>query len=134
MEGSYFPDFEVQSYDNLFAKTEYPTQRGSIDIVVVNSHADIFLIETKLFRNPESHRVVVAQAIDYAKSFSEENSKTLIKKFDNSNYFNKLKMIPKTPSPVSQKIKTLSGQVALRVKGPKRITKLATESVPVKNR
>ena len=45
---------------------ELPTPRGFIDNLLMTSTGDIALIETKLFRNPEATRKVLAQVIDYA--------------------------------------------------------------------
>lgn len=60
-------------FDDVVAIREYQSQRGPIDIVYITDNGDIILVETKLLKNPESHRTVVAQAIDYAKAFSSED-------------------------------------------------------------
>ena len=46
---------------------EVPTKRGPIDNLYVSAEGVITLVETKLWKNPEKHRTVVAQIIDYAK-------------------------------------------------------------------
>jgi hypothetical protein len=46
---------------------ELPTNVGYIDILCVSQSGKIVIIETKLWKNPEKHREVVAQIIDYAK-------------------------------------------------------------------
>lgn len=71
----------ISPHEKVLSVREYQTNRGPIDIVFVTDNADIILVETKLLKNPESHRTVVAQAIDYAKSFSEENIESLKDKF-----------------------------------------------------
>ncbi len=43
---------------------------GYIDILLLTSDADIIIVETKLWRNPEKSRTVLAQVIDYAKEIS----------------------------------------------------------------
>jgi hypothetical protein len=45
---------------------EMPTTHGPIDNVLITPDGDIVLIETKLWKNPEARRTVVAQALDYA--------------------------------------------------------------------
>jgi len=67
----------IMPHKDVVSVREYPTSRGFIDILYVTDNAEIILVETKLFKNPESHRTVVAQAIDYAKAFSEEEVSSL---------------------------------------------------------
>lgn len=43
---------------------------GYIDILLLSSNADLIVVETKLWRNPEKSRTVLAQVIDYAKELS----------------------------------------------------------------
>lgn len=43
---------------------EVPTASGPIDAIGIDQHGDLYLIETKLFRNPDKRRVV-AQVLDY---------------------------------------------------------------------
>lgn len=80
------PELEFPPSSQALVLREFSTNRGSIDILMVTDNADILLIETKLYRNPESHRTVVAQAIDYVKSFSETSIDTLQSKFLQSKY------------------------------------------------
>jgi hypothetical protein len=49
---------------------ELSTPSGSIDIFLVSPLGRITIVETKLWKNPEQHRTVVAQVIDYAKDIS----------------------------------------------------------------
>jgi len=49
---------------------ELPTEAGPVDVVYVNPRGYITLVETKLFRNPEARREVVAQILDYASAMS----------------------------------------------------------------
>ncbi len=46
---------------------EVHTDRGFIDNLYVSPEGGITVVETKLWKNPEKHRTVVAQIIDYAK-------------------------------------------------------------------
>lgn len=45
---------------------ELPTAHGPIDNLLMTADGDLVLVETKLWRNPEARRTVVAQALDYA--------------------------------------------------------------------
>jgi len=49
---------------------EVGTPAGSIDNLFINPEGYITLVETKLWRNPEARRLVVAQILDYAKEVS----------------------------------------------------------------
>lgn len=49
---------------------ELPTNAGPVDVVYINPCGYITLVETKLFRNPEARREVVAQILDYASAMS----------------------------------------------------------------
>ena len=49
---------------------EISTGAGYADIIYVTATGQITLVETKLWRNPESRREVVAQVLDYAKQLS----------------------------------------------------------------
>ena len=44
---------------------------GSIDNLFISHRGYLVLVETKLWRNPEAKREVVAQAIDYGSSISK---------------------------------------------------------------
>ncbi|MFH1088434.1 MAG: hypothetical protein V1719_01165 [Patescibacteria group bacterium] len=46
---------------------EYPTESGPIDAFAIDTDGDIYLIETKLYQNPDKRRVV-AQVLDYGAS------------------------------------------------------------------
>lgn len=48
----------------LILAREFPTSSGPIDAVGVDQFGNIYLIETKLFKNPDKRRVV-AQVLDY---------------------------------------------------------------------
>src|SRR6266850_1815407 len=43
---------------------EFPTTSGPIDAIAVDQNANIYLIETKLYKNPDK-RLVLAQVLDY---------------------------------------------------------------------
>lgn len=43
---------------------------GYIDILLLTSEAELIIVETKLWRNYEKSRTVLAQVIDYAKELS----------------------------------------------------------------
>jgi len=50
---------------------EMPTSAGPVDVVYINAEGYLTLVETKLWRNPEARRQVVAQIIDYATAISK---------------------------------------------------------------
>jgi hypothetical protein len=78
-------DLNVSPFEKAISVREYSTNRGPIDIVYITDNAEILLVETKLLKNPESHRTVVAQAIDYAKAFAEESLDSLRLKLRKAN-------------------------------------------------
>ncbi len=43
---------------------EFPAGSGSIDVLAIDEDGEIYIIETKLFKNPDK-RLVVAQVLDY---------------------------------------------------------------------
>ena len=49
---------------------ELPLPSGYVDNLYATPDGDLIIGETKLFRNPEARREVVAQVIDYAKDLS----------------------------------------------------------------
>jgi hypothetical protein len=48
----------------LILLREFPTQSGPIDALGVDADGDLYVIETKLYKNPDK-RLVIAQALDY---------------------------------------------------------------------
>ena len=56
---------------------EVPTETGIIDNLFISKRGYLVLVETKLWRNPESKREVVAQAFDYGLSLSKWNYEKL---------------------------------------------------------
>jgi len=49
---------------------EIPTASGPIDLLYVSPEGMLTMVETKLWKNPEKHRTVAAQVIDYAKELA----------------------------------------------------------------
>lgn len=49
---------------------ELNTTVGPLDILFVSPNGELTIVETKLWRNPEARRKVVAQILDYAKELS----------------------------------------------------------------
>jgi hypothetical protein len=47
---------------------ELPTPNGYVDNLLVSAEGVLAVVETKLWRNPEARRKVIAQALDYASS------------------------------------------------------------------
>ena len=52
---------------------EFPTQAGPIDILAVDELGTLYVIETKLYRNPDK-RNVVAQVLDYGAALWRHSS------------------------------------------------------------
>lgn len=62
------PLYELDSDARLLvAAREFPTRSGPIDALAFDSSGNIYVVETKLSRNPDK-RTVVAQALDYGAS------------------------------------------------------------------
>ncbi len=47
--------------------TELQTGAGPLDIFMISPNGDLVIIETKLWKNPQARREVIAQILDYAK-------------------------------------------------------------------
>jgi hypothetical protein len=59
------PVYEIEEDKRLFvAAREFSTESGPIDALAVDKDGDIYIVETKLYKNPDK-RTVVAQALDY---------------------------------------------------------------------
>ncbi len=62
------PIYDIDADARLFvAAREFGTQSGPIDALGFDASGNIYIIETKLFKNPDK-RTVVAQALDYGAS------------------------------------------------------------------
>lgn len=62
------PLYELDTDARLFvAAREFPTRSGPIDALAFDAVGYIYVVETKLYRNPDK-RTVVAQALDYGAS------------------------------------------------------------------
>src|SRR5580700_8007562 len=62
------PVYEIQQDKQLWVVArEFDTHSGPIDALAVDKDGDIYLIETKLYRNHDK-RTVVAQILDYGAS------------------------------------------------------------------
>lgn len=62
------PVYEIQEDKKLFvAAREFQTESGPIDALAVDKDGEIYIVETKLYKNPDK-RTVVAQALDYGAS------------------------------------------------------------------
>ena len=51
----------------LILAREFPTDSGPIDALGVDKEGEVYIVETKLFKNPDK-RTVVAQSMDYGAS------------------------------------------------------------------
>ena len=50
---------------------ELATKAGYVDLIYINEDGFITIGECKLWRNPEAHRKVVGQILDYAKELAK---------------------------------------------------------------
>ena len=91
-EPSILPTNEIDSvYSNLIPiGREIPVSSGFIDNFYISSKGYLVIVETKLWRNPESRREVVGQILDYAKDIQQwdyENLNDIYYKNNNKNLF-----------------------------------------------
>ena len=80
------PIYEIKEDKKLFIiSREFSTNSGSIDAIGVDRDGDVYIIETKLHKNPDK-RTVIAQALDYGASLWRHNIDfhKLLEKFDTS--------------------------------------------------
>ena len=62
------PIYEIAEDKRLFVVArEFSTESGPIDALAIDKDGDIYIVETKLYKNPDK-RTVVAQALDYGAS------------------------------------------------------------------
>ncbi|HXZ29024.1 MAG TPA: hypothetical protein VEG08_13610 [Terriglobales bacterium] len=62
------PVYEIKEDKRLLVVArEFETESGPIDALAVDKDGDVYIVETKLYRNPDK-RTVVAQALDYGAS------------------------------------------------------------------
>jgi len=91
-EPSILPTFEIDGvYSNLIPiGREIPVSSGFIDNFYISSKGYLVIVETKLWRNPESRREVVGQILDYAKDIQQwdyEDLNNVYKSNHNKNLF-----------------------------------------------
>lgn len=82
-----FSDLEPAFDGSIPIVRELPTGAGPVDLMYMNSKGYITLVETKLWRNPEARRSVIAQVIDYAKDIAEWSYDLLIEAIRKSNLY-----------------------------------------------
>lgn len=70
LEPAFFPFYPVCR--------ELRTPAGPLDNLFVSENGGLVLVECKLWRNPESRREVIGQALDYAKEFSRWSYEDLV--------------------------------------------------------
>jgi hypothetical protein len=77
---SLLPVAEIEPiFDGLLPVAwELQTGCGLVDLLFINSDGMITIVETKLWRNPEARRKVVAQIIDYAKDLARWSYSDLV--------------------------------------------------------
>jgi len=69
----------------LILAREFPTNSGPVDALGIDKDGEIYLVETKLYKNPDK-RLVVAQVLDYGASLwrGSGNFNDLIKSLDSA--------------------------------------------------
>lgn len=116
------PELEIAETEKYLVVREFNAGRGPIDVLIITENSDIIIVETKLYRNPESHRTVVAQAIDYAKALSQVELgklKTALSssKFTNQDHYKELFEDSGFESALDKNLKT--GNFAVLIVGDK---------------
>lgn len=85
-----FSQFDGQYYPLVCVGREIPVgsgdMRGFIDNLMISPSGAIVIVETKLFRNQESRRTVIAQIIDYAKELQKWDARKLDKAIEDYTY------------------------------------------------
>src|SRR3989339_2149125 len=78
------PVYEIEADKKLFVVArEFSTESGPIDALAIDKDGDIYVVETKLYKNPDK-RTVVAQALDYGASlWRHSNYGEFINKINN---------------------------------------------------
>lgn len=89
-----FSDLEPVFDGSIPIVRELVTEAGPVDLVYMNSKGYITLVETKLWRNPEARRSVVAQIIDYAKEIAEWSYDQFVEAIKKSNLYKNIKDDP----------------------------------------
>ena len=72
-------EFEPAFGEQVAICRELPTPAGKVDLLYINPGGYMTIVETKLWRNTEARRSVVAQILDYAKEFSRWSYDDLVK-------------------------------------------------------
>jgi hypothetical protein len=62
------PVADLELDDVVVVGRETPVPAGAIDLLLVDAQGQVIIVETKLSRNPELRRQVVAQVLDYGAS------------------------------------------------------------------
>ncbi len=65
----------------LVLDREFPVRTGPIDIIGVDNLGNLYVVETKLYKNPDK-RAVVAQILDYGAALSEMDPDEIVKRLD----------------------------------------------------
>lgn len=76
------PEIDVEGNPHAMACREFPTRNGPIDVLYLTTIGEIIIVETKLIKNPEATRTVVAQVIDYIKGLSAYQVDDFLRRFE----------------------------------------------------
>lgn len=72
-----FEELEPAFKGSIAVAREVESGAGPVDILCVNADGLLTVVETKLWRNPESRREVVSQLIDYAAELAKKSYEEL---------------------------------------------------------
>ena len=84
---------EIEKKEGAVSCREFSTSSGKIDVLYLTPAGEIVIVETKLIRNPEASRTVVAQTIDYVKSLSAMRADEFISRLNQLSAFDSKKEI-----------------------------------------
>jgi len=74
-----FAELEPVAAESITIARELPVGPGRLDLLYANSDGYLTLVETKLWRNPEARRAVVAQIIEYAAEMARWDYQHLVR-------------------------------------------------------
>ena len=73
----------------LVVSREFPTGSGPIDALAVDADGDIYIIETKLYKNPDKRRVI-AQMLDYGAALWSAGSHAFFEELGDADFESRL--------------------------------------------
>ena len=74
------PEIDTDYQKLISLSKEFPLKSNSIDVLLVSPEGNLCIVETKLWRNSQAQREVVAQVLDYAKDLTTLSSIDIFEK------------------------------------------------------